>query len=309
MTEKKIPLLIVGSGPAAYTASIYAGRAKIDHLIIAGDVKGGQLVTSLEVENYPGFPIVSGFELMDTLEKHAKKFGGELINDYINSVNFTARPFILNGKKHTYIADSVIIATGSSPRLLGLEKEDTLLGRGVSYCATCDGNFFKGQNVAVVGGGNTAVEEALYLSNIVEKVSLIHRRDTLRAEKILQDKLISKRNIDIIWDSKVTELKEDNNGLESLTIQNLKTSQASNLKVTGLFVAIGHIPNTSFLNNSIKLDEGGYIITNSNSTSTSCLGVFAAGDVQDSKYRQAITSAASGCMAAIDANMFLINNS
>ncbi|MGV3278598.1 thioredoxin-disulfide reductase [Rickettsiales bacterium LUAb2] len=308
MLKNIIPLIIVGSGPAAFTASIYAGRAKLDHIIITGDVKGGQLITSLDIENFPGFPIIGGLELMMKLEEHAKTFGAKLISDTIVSVDFNSSTLTLKGKKTEYFAKTVIIATGSSPKVLGLTQETTLLGKGISYCATCDGNFYKNHTVAVVGGGNVAVEEAIYLANLAKKVYLIHRRDSLRAEQILQDKLFNTPNIELLWDSEVKELHESNGFLNQISLYNNKSNTTKPLDITGLFIAIGHTPNTGFLGNSLKLDDSGYIITANKSTHTSAKGVFAAGDVQDSIYRQAITSSATGCMAALDANLYLIKN-
>ena len=303
-------LIILGSGPAGYTASVYAARANLNPVLITGLEVGGQLTTTTEVENWPGdHNNLQGPELMDRMKEHAEKYNVRIINDYIKAVDFKKNPLALIGEKDEYVTDSLIIATGASAKYLGLASEKAYLGRGVSACATCDGFFYKDQEVAVIGGGNTAVEEALYLSNICSKVSVIHRRDEFRAEKILQDRLFKKveegkielvlnSNLDeVIGDEVVNAIKvKDNNG-------NLKE-----LKVQGVFVAIGHKPNTDIFESHLDM-EGGYIKTNTGfnigSTSTSVPGVFAAGDVADYTYRQAITSAGFGCMAALDAENYL----
>ena len=303
-------LIILGSGPAGYTASVYAARANLNPVLITGLEVGGQLTTTTEVENWPGdHNNLQGPELMDRMKEHAEKYNVRIINDYIKAVDFKKNPLSLTGEKDEYVTDSLIIATGASAKYLGLASEKAFLGRGVSACATCDGFFYKDQEVAVIGGGNTAVEEALYLSNICSKVSVIHRRDEFRAEKILQDRLFKKveegkielvlnSNLDeVIGDEVVNAIKvKDNNG-------NLKE-----LKVQGVFVAIGHKPNTDIFESHLDM-EGGYIKTNTGfnigSTSTSVPGVFAAGDVADYTYRQAITSAGFGCMAALDAENYL----
>ena len=303
-------LIILGSGPAGYTASVYAARANLNPVLITGLEVGGQLTTTTEVENWPGdHNNLQGPELMDRMKEHAEKYNVRIINDYIKAVDFKKNPLSLTGEKDEYVSDSLIIATGASAKYLGLASEKAFLGRGVSACATCDGFFYKDQEVAVIGGGNTAVEEALYLSNICSKVSVIHRRDEFRAEKILQDRLFKKveegkielvlnSNLDeVIGDEVVNAIKvKDNNG-------NLKE-----LKVQGVFVAIGHKPNTDIFEGHLDM-EGGYIKTNTGfnigSTSTSVPGVFAAGDVADYTYRQAITSAGFGCMAALDAENYL----
>jgi thioredoxin-disulfide reductase len=303
-------LIILGSGPAGYTASVYAARANLNPVLITGLEVGGQLTTTTEVENWPGdHNNLQGPELMDRMKEHAEKYNVRIINDYIKAVDFKKNPLSLTGEKDEYVSDSLIIATGASAKYLGLASEKAFLGRGVSACATCDGFFYKDQEVAVIGGGNTAVEEALYLSNICSKVSVIHRRDEFRAEKILQDRLFKKveegkielvlnSNLDeVIGDEVVNAIKvKDNNG-------NLKE-----LKVQGVFVAIGHKPNTDIFESHLDM-EGGYIKTNTGfnigSTSTSVPGVFAAGDVADYTYRQAITSAGFGCMAALDAENYL----
>ncbi len=303
-------LIILGSGPAGYTASVYAARANLNPVLITGLEVGGQLTTTTEVENWPGdHNNLQGPELMDRMKEHAEKYNVRIINDYIKAVDFKKNPLSLTGEKDEYVTDSLIIATGASAKYLGLASEKAFLGRGVSACATCDGFFYKDQEVAVIGGGNTAVEEALYLSNICSKVSVIHRRDEFRAEKILQDRLFKKveegkielvlnSNLDeVIGDEVVNAIKiKDNNG------------NLNELNVQGVFVAIGHKPNTDIFEGHLDM-EGGYIKTNTGfnigSTSTSVPGVFAAGDVADYTYRQAITSAGFGCMAALDAENYL----
>ncbi len=303
-------LIILGSGPAGYTASVYAARANLNPVLITGLEVGGQLTTTTEVENWPGdHNNLQGPELMDRMKEHAEKYNVRIINDYIKAVDFKKNPLSLTGEKDEYVSDSLIIATGASAKYLGLASEKAFLGRGVSACATCDGFFYKDQEVAVIGGGNTAVEEALYLSNICSKVSVIHRRDEFRAEKILQDRLYKKveegkielvlnSNLDeVIGDEVVNAIKvKDNNG------------NLNELNVQGVFVAIGHKPNTDIFEGHLDM-EGGYIKTNTGfnigSTSTSVPGVFAAGDVADYTYRQAITSAGFGCMAALDAENYL----
>ena len=303
-------LIILGSGPAGYTASVYAARANLNPVLITGLEVGGQLTTTTEVENWPGdHNNLQGPELMDRMKEHAEKYNVRIINDYIKAVDFKKNPLSLTGEKDEYVSDSLIIATGASAKYLGLASEKAFLGRGVSACATCDGFFYKDQEVAVIGGGNTAVEEALYLSNICSKVNVIHRRDEFRAEKILQDRLLKKveegkmelvlnSNLDeVIGDEVVNAIKvKDNNG------------NLNELNVQGVFVAIGHKPNTDIFEGHLDM-EGGYIKTNTGfnigSTSTSVPGVFAAGDVADYTYRQAITSAGFGCMAALDAENYL----
>lgn len=303
-------LIILGSGPAGYTASVYAARANLNPVLITGLEVGGQLTTTTEVENWPGdHNNLQGPELMDRMKEHAEKYNVRIINDYIKAVDFKKNPLSLTGEKDEYVSDSLIIATGASAKYLGLASEKAFLGRGVSACATCDGFFYKDQEVAVIGGGNTAVEEALYLSNICSKVNVIHRRDEFRAEKILQDRLFKKveegkielvlnSNLDeVIGDEVVNAIKvKDNNG------------NLNELNVQGVFVAIGHKPNTDIFEGHLDM-EGGYIKTNTGfnigSTSTSAPGVFAAGDVADYTYRQAITSAGFGCMAALDAENYL----
>lgn len=312
-TAKHSKLLILGSGPAGYTAAVYAARANLNPVLITGLEKGGQLTTTTEVENWPGDPNdLTGPALMERMQEHAEKFNTEIIFDHIHTVDLQTRPFRLTGDSAEYTADALIIATGASARYLGLPSEEAFKGRGVSACATCDGFFYRNQKVAVIGGGNTAVEEALYLANIAAEVHLIHRRDTFRAEKILIDRLMEKvRNGNIVLHTNQTldEVIGDQMGVSSLRLRSaLDDQQTEELNVAGLFVAIGHSPNTGIFKDQLEL-ENGYIKVQSglqgNATQTSIPGVFAAGDVMDHIYRQAITSAGTGCMAALDAERFL----
>ena len=308
MTNNK--LIILGSGPAGYAASIYAARAGLNPVIIAGAEPGGQLTTTTEVENWPGdSDDLQGPDLMERMKKHAEKFGVEIINDHISKVDLEQSPFLLSGTD-SYQADTLIIATGASAKYLGLPSEQEFLGRGVSACATCDGFFYKGQEVAVIGGGNTAAEEALYLANICSKVHLVHRRDELRAEKILQDRIFKKADegvIKIHWDSELEEVLGDASGVTGIKLKN-KDSSMSSIDLHGVFIAIGHNPNTEIFDGQLDMKDG-YIVIKSgldgSVTQTSVPGVFAAGDVADKVYRQAITSAGFGCMAALDAEKFL----
>ena len=308
MTNNK--LIILGSGPAGYAASIYAARAGLNPVIIAGAEPGGQLTTTTEVENWPGdSDDLQGPDLMERMKKHAEKFGVEIINDHISKVNLKRSPFLLNGTD-SYQADTLIIATGASAKYLGLPSEQEFLGRGVSACATCDGFFYKDQEVAVIGGGNTAAEEALYLANICSKVHLVHRRDELRAEKILQDRIFKKADegvIEIHWDSELEEVLGDASGVTGIKLKN-KDNSMSSINLHGVFIAIGHNPNTEIFDGQLDMKDG-YIVIKSgldgSVTQTSVPGVFAAGDVADKVYRQAITSAGFGCMAALDAEKFL----
>ena len=303
-------LIIIGSGPAGYTSAVYAARANLKPTLITGLEVGGQLTTTTEVENWPGdFEDLQGPDLMIRMQKHAEKYNVNIVNDYVKDVDFSGSPLILNGEKTSYSAQAIIIATGASAKYLGLESEKQFLGRGVSACATCDGFFYKDQEVAVVGGGNTAVEEALYLSNICSKVHLIHRRDEFRAEKILQDRLYKKVDegkISLILNANLDEVT----GEDFVTGINIKHNdgQVTSIALSGVFIAIGHKPNTDIFENHLEMTDG-YIVTksgfNSGATSTSVPGVFAAGDVADYTYRQAITSAGFGCMAALDAEVFL----
>lgn len=305
---KHSKLIILGSGPAGYTAAVYAARANLSPMLITGLSKGGQLMTTTDVDNWPGdHDGLQGPALMERMEKHALKYNVDITFDHINEVNFKDRPLILKGDSGEYSADAVIISTGASAMYLGLDSEKEYLGKGVSACATCDGFFYKEKKVCVIGGGNTAVEEALYLSNIASSVTLVHRRDALRAEKMLQDKLFQKDNIEIIWDSELAEVKGDDMGVTSAVIRNKKDNSVTDMSFDGIFIAIGHKPNTDIFTSQLEMDEG-YIIVNNDSgyaTQSNVPGVFAAGDVTDKIYRQAITSAGSGCMAALDAEKFI----
>lgn len=301
-------LIILGSGPAGYTAAIYAARANLNPVVITGMQQGGQLTTTTEVENWPGgAPDLQGPDLMVQMQQHAERFDTQIIFDHINEADLSKRPFTLKGTE-TYTCDALIIATGASAQYLGLPSEEAFMGKGVSACATCDGFFYRDQKVAVVGGGNTAVEEALYLSNIASEVTLIHRRDSLRAEKILQDKLFAKENIKILWNHTLEEVLGDDSGVTGLRLNNLAANEQTEIDVAGVFIAIGHKPNTDIFAGQLDMQDG-YIKIKSgldgNATATSVEGVFAAGDVSDHIYRQAITSAGFGCMAALDAEKFL----
>ena len=309
MSDNHNKLIILGSGPAGYAASIYAARAGLNPIIIAGMQEGGQLTTTTDVENWPGDSDgLQGPELMERMKKHAQEFDVEIINDHINEVSLTQKPFTLKGVNE-YSCDSLIIATGASAMYLGLPSEKKYLGKGVSACATCDGFFYKDQDVAVIGGGNTAAEEALYLANICSKVYLVHRRDELRAEKILQDRIFKQEEagkIEILWDTQLKEVCGDDMGVTSIKLDN-KGSKISK-EVMGVFIAIGHKPNTEIFDGQLDMDNGYIIIKsglNGSVTSSSVEGVFAAGDVSDQIYRQAVTSAGFGCMAALDAEKYL----
>lgn len=304
-------LIILGSGPAGYTAAIYAARANLNPVVITGMQQGGQLTTTTEVENWPaGAPDLQGPDLMVQMQQHAERFDTEIIFDHIESCDLKTRPFVLKGND-TYTCDALIIATGASAQYLGLPSEEAFQGRGVSACATCDGFFYRDQKVAVVGGGNTAVEEALYLSNIAKEVVLIHRRDSLRAEKILQDRLLEKAkngNITLMWNHTLDEVVGDDAGVTGLRAKSTEDGSITEVDLSGVFIAIGHKPNTSLFEGQLEMN-GGYIIVKSglsgDATATSIPGVYAAGDVADHTYRQAITSAGSGCMAALDAERYL----
>jgi thioredoxin reductase (NADPH) len=312
MPEKPVKhcrLLILGSGPAGYTAAVYAARANLRPVLLTGLAPGGQLTTTTDVDNWPADADgVQGPELMERFRKHAERFETEIVFDHVHSVSLDRRPLRLEGDSATYTCDALIIATGASAKYLGLPSEQAYMGQGVSACATCDGFFYRGQDVAVVGGGNTAVEEALYLSNIARRVTVVHRRDKFRAEKILQKKLLERPNVTVRWDHELDEVTGDEKGVNGIRIRHAKTGATERLEVHGLFVAIGHTPNTGVFAGQLEM-EGGYIITkggrNGNATATSVPGVFAAGDVQDHVYRQAVTSAGSGCMAALDAEKYL----
>jgi thioredoxin reductase (NADPH) len=305
-------VIILGSGPAGYSAAVYAARANLKPVIITGMQLGGQLTTTTEVDNWPGDPHgLTGPDLMVRMQQHAERFGTELVYDHINQVNLSQRPFTLIGNNATYTCDALIIATGATAQYLGLESEQKFMGMGVSACATCDGFFYKDQNIVVIGGGNTAVEEALYLSNIAGHVTLVHRRDKLKSEKILQDQLLEKTkngNVSIEWNHKVKEVTGDDSGVTGVVIENVLDGSTKTLDVTGMFVAIGHKPNTDIFAGQLEMNNG-YIVVKSgidgNATATSVEGVFAAGDVADHHYRQAITSAGTGCMAALDVEKYL----
>ncbi|MBK7116462.1 MAG: thioredoxin-disulfide reductase [Proteobacteria bacterium] len=305
-------LIILGSGPAGYSAAVYSARANRSPLLITGVEQGGQLMTTTEVDNWPGdVEGLQGPDLMDRMRRHAERFNTRLVNDHIHTARLTQRPFVLEGDSATYTCDALIIATGAAAKYLGLPSEEAFKGKGVSACATCDGFFFRNQRVAVIGGGNTAVEEALYLSNIAAHVTLVHRRDKLKGEKILQDRLFEREKagkVSIRWNSAVDEILGDESGVNALRIRATQGTATETLPVTGVFIAIGHAPNTGLFEGQLDM-RGGYLKVHGgsegNATATSIPGVFAAGDVADSVYRQAITSAGSGCMAALDADKYL----
>ena len=313
MSARHSRLIILGSGPAGYSAAVYAARANLKPTLIAGLQLGGQLTTTTEVDNWPGDPEgLTGPALMERMQAHAERFGTDIVYDHINEVDLSVRPFVLKGDMEEFTCDALIIATGATAQYLGLESEAAFMGQGVSACATCDGFFYKNQKVMVVGGGNTAVEEALYLSNIASHVTLVHRRDSLRSEKILQDHLFEKEKegkISIIWNHQVDEVLGDRtSGVTAVRLQSTQDGSKQDVEVTGLFVAIGHKPNSGMFEGQLNLRDG-YIQVQSgtagNATAASVAGVFAAGDIADSVYRQAITSAGSGCMAALDAEKYL----
>ncbi len=309
---KHCRLLILGSGPAGYTAAVYGARANLSPVLITGMEQGGQLTTTTEVDNWPGdHEGVQGPELMDRMLKHAERFNTEIIFDHIHTTELTERPFKLIGDQGTYTCDALIIATGASAMYLGMESEEAFKGRGVSACATCDGFFYRNQKVAVIGGGNTAVEEALYLSNIADEVVIVHRRDQFRSEKILADQAIQKSkdgNITIEWDHVLDEVLGDDTGVTGMRIKNVKDGSTKEIELQGVFIAIGHKPNTGIFEGQLEMDNGYLKVQsglNGNATQTSIEGVFAAGDVMDQHYKQAITSAGAGCMAALDAEKYL----
>nr|WP_296747903.1 thioredoxin-disulfide reductase [Thioalkalivibrio sp.] len=313
--NKHCRLLILGSGPAGWTAAVYAARANLNPVVITGLEQGGQLMTTTDVDNWPGdVEGLQGPDLMQRMQKHAERFATEVIFDHIHTAELASRPFRLIGDSGTYTADAVIIATGATAMYLGLESEEAFKGKGVSACATCDGFFYRGQKVAVIGGGNTAVEEALYLSNIADHVTLVHRRDALRAEKILQDHLFEKEKagkITIEWKHVLDEVLGDKTGVTGMRLRQVESGDTKERELTGVFIAIGHKPNTGIFEGQMNM-ENGYIIVQSglqgNATATSVPGVFACGDVMDQVYRQAVTSAGTGCMAALDAERFLEEN-
>jgi len=310
--RKHARLLILGSGPAGYTAAIYAARANLKPVLITGLAQGGQLMTTTDVDNWPADAMgVQGPELMERFQKHAERFETELVFDQVYRVDLSTRPFVLEGDAGAYTCDALIVATGASAKYLGIPSEQAFMGKGVSACATCDGFFFRNQDVAVIGGGNTAVEEALYLANIARSVTVIHRRDRFRAEAIMVDRLLARArdgNVRIEWNHTVDEVLGDNSGVTGVRIRSTESGAMKDISVQGFFVAIGHTPNTQLFEGQLEM-KGGYIVTRSgldgNATATSVPGVFAAGDVQDHVYRQAITSAGTGCMAALDAERFL----
>lgn len=302
-------LIILGSGPAGYSAAVYAARANLEPLLITGVEVGGQLTTTTDVDNWPGdVEGLTGPDLMVRMQQHAERFNTQIVNDYVNAVDFSAKPLTLTGDNATYTCDALIIATGASARYLGLASEEAFKGRGVSACATCDGFFYRNQRVAVIGGGNTAVEEALYLSNIAKEVLLVHRRDTLRSEKILQDQLLAKDNITPIWNHTLDEVLGDDSGVTGMRIKSTLDGSTRDEALQGTFIAIGHTPNTAIFADQLTMNAGYIKVrsgTDGNATATSVEGVFACGDVMDHVYRQAITSAGSGCMAALDAEKYL----
>ncbi len=308
-SSKHTKVLIIGSGPAGYTAAIYASRALLKPILVFGSEPGGQLTTTTDVENYPGYSkVIQGPWLMEEMKGQAQAVGTEMIQDHINKVDLSKKPFTALGDSgQKYTADSIIISTGAQARWLNLDSEKKFRGFGVSACATCDGFFFKDKEVAVVGGGNAAVEEAMFLTKFASKVYLIHRRDKLRAEKLLQEKLKNNNKIEIIWDTVVNEIlgTEKPKVMNGIKLKNVKNSKILDLKVDGLFVAIGHDPATSLFQNQIEMDKEGYLITKSDSTTTNIPGVFAAGDVKDKIFRQAVTAAGMGCMAALEAEKYL----
>lgn len=301
-------VIIIGSGPAGLTAAIYAARANLKPLVFEGVQPGGQLTITTDVENYPGFPEgILGPELMDKFRKQAQEFGAETLFENVDKVDFSSKPFKLHVGEKEYEAESVIISTGASAKLLGLESESKLMGFGVSACATCDGFFFKEKDILVVGGGDSAMEEATYLTKFASSVTIVHRRDEFRASKIMQDRALNNPKISVMWNSEIVEMYGDpkDKGLESVDIRNLESGEVVRHNTDGVFMAIGHKPNSDIFKDQLSLNESGYIITEADSTVTSIKGVFAAGDIQDFTYKQAITAAGSGCMAAIEAERFL----
>ncbi|MEP4484857.1 MAG: thioredoxin-disulfide reductase [Halioglobus sp.] len=307
------PLIILGSGPAGYTAAVYAARANLNPVVITGMQQGGQLTTTTEVENWPGGPAdLQGPALMQQMQEHAERFETQVIFDHIEDVDLETRPMVLKGS-NTFTCDALIIATGASAQYLGLPSEEAFMGKGVSACATCDGFFYRNQKVAVIGGGNTAVEEALYLANIAEEVILVHRRDSLRSEKVLQDRLFAREKegkVRILWDHTLDEVLGDDSGVTGMRIRSVKDDNTTDVDLSGVFIAIGHKPNTDIFSGQLEMKDGYITIhsgTEGNATATSKSGVFAAGDVGDHIYRQAVTSAGFGCMAALDAEKYLDN--
>jgi thioredoxin reductase (NADPH) len=306
-TIENVRCLIIGSGPAGYTAAIYAARADLKPVIYQGMQPGGQLTITTEVDNFPGYPKgITGPEMMEEFKQQAERFGTEIRFGVVTEVDFSTRPYLVKADDGKNIsAETVIIATGASAKWLGMESEKKFMGMGVSGCATCDGFFYRGKDVAIVGGGDTAAEEATYLAKLCKKVYMIHRRDELRASKAMQHKVLNTPNIEMVWDSAPEEVLGDESGLTGVRVRNVKTGEPRNLDVMGFFIAIGHKPNTELFQGQLELDEMNYILTKPGTTQTSIDGVFAAGDVQDHHYRQAITAAGTGCMAAIEAERFL----
>ncbi len=306
--NRHVKLLIIGSGPAGYTAAVYAARAMLDPVLIQGIQPGGQLTITTDVENWPGETSILGPDLMARMESHARSMGAEIVSDMIASLDLSARPFTARADSGTvFTADAVILATGAQAKWLGLPSEEAFKGFGVSACATCDGFFYRGQEVAVIGGGNTAVEEALFLTNFASKVTLIHRRDTLRAEKILQKRLMEHPKIEVLWNHRVEEITgtDSPKGVEAVRASHVETGETVELPVKGVFVAIGHVPASELVRDQVETHLGGYVVTRGYSTATSVPGVFAAGDLTDHVYRQAVTSAGMGCMAALEAERYL----
>ncbi len=305
---RRTKVLIVGSGPAGYTAGVYAARAMLDPILVQGIEPGGQLTTTTEVENWPGDTEVQGPDLMVRMQDHAKAMGCEIIGDIITSIDFNTRPFVAQSDSGTvYVADAIVLATGARAKWLGLESEEKFKGFGVSACATCDGFFYRGQEIVVVGGGNTAVEEALFLTNFASKVTLVHRRDELRAEAILIDRLMKNPKIEPLWDHVLDEVYGADNplGVEGIKVKHVKTGEVTDIPAKGVFIAIGHAPANELVKDVLDTHMGGYVVTKPDSTATSIPGVFAAGDLTDHKYRQAVTSAGMGCMAALEAERWL----
>jgi len=302
-------VIILGSGPAGYTAAIYSARANLNPALIQGMEPGGQLMTTTDVDNWPGEPEgIQGPELMDKMKQQAERFDTAMIFDHIGSTDLNQRPFTLYGERATYTCDALIISTGASARYLGLPSEEEFKGKGVSACATCDGFFYKNQKVMVVGGGDSAVEEALFLSNIADHVTVVHRRDEFRAEKIMQQKVFDKDNIDVIWNNQLDEVLGDATGVTGARIKNTQSGETQEMDLQGVFIAIGHKPNTDLFGDELEKDEAGYLLTQPDSTATNTPGVFAAGDVQDKVFRQAVTAAGTGCMAALEADRWLEKN-
>jgi thioredoxin reductase (NADPH) len=302
--QKHFDVIVIGSGPAGYTAGVYTSRANLGTLIISGTLPGGQLMTTSEVENYPGFPNgIFGPELMMNMRQQAERFGAVIVDDEVIKVDFKKRPFTITTHAETYTAEATLVCTGASPRKLGIPAEQQFSGRGVSYCATCDGPFFKGENIVVVGGGDTAMEEATFLTKFGKSVRVVHRRDSLRASKILQQKALENPKIEFIWNNVVADIK-GNNKISTVLVKDINTGKERLIETGGLFVAIGHEPNTAIFNGQLELDDKGYIVLKQH-TRTSVEGVFAAGDVHDHRYRQAVTAAGFGCMAAIDVEKWL----